>query len=146
MVELGEYLGLFLTAFLAGSIVPLPSEPALLLLLAGGASPWLAVAVATLGNTLGAFTLWLMGRGIAHGKPSWLPARLAGDEAARERAAGRLRRCGAPLLLLAWLPWVGDAIALGAGLVGVRPLPFLLLCGAGKLARYAALSWTFAAA
>jgi membrane protein YqaA with SNARE-associated domain len=144
MLELGPYLGLFLTAFLAGSIVPLASEPALLLLLAGGASPWAAVAVATAGNTLGAFTLWLMGRAAARGGAGWVTARL-GDEAARERAQGRMRRCGAPLLLLAWLPWVGDAIALGAGLVGVRPLPFLLLCGAGKLARYAALSWTFAA-
>lgn len=144
---MGPWLGLFLSAFLAGSVVPVPSEPALLLLLADGASPWAAVTVATAGNLLGALTVWLLGRALARrsGGEGWVPARFAPDEATRTAAAERVRRRGAPLLLLAWLPWVGDAIVLGAGLVGIRLLPFLLLCGAGKLARYAALSWTFAA-
>ena len=142
-------LGLFLAALAAGSALPFPSEPALLLVLAGGTDPWLAVLVATLGNVLGALTVWLIGRALARGGAGWLGPRLAarrgGAEAAREAARARLRRWGAGLLLLAWAPWIGDAIVLGAGLVGVRALPFLLLVSAGKLARYAALAWAVSA-
>lgn len=145
-MDLGAgYVGMFVSAFLAGSVLPLPSEPVLLALLSAGADPWLSVLVASAGNLLGALTVWLMGRAIARGGGRWvgprLTARLAGDEAGREAARERMRRWGAGLLLLSWVPWIGDPLVLGAGLVEVRLLPFLLLCGAGKLARYAALAW-----
>lgn len=149
-MDLGAgYLGLFLSAFLAGSVVPLPSEPVFLALLASGADPVLAVAVASAGNLLGALTVWLLGRALERGGARWLGARWrerwGGDEQSRAAARERLRRWGAGLLLLSWAPWIGDPIVLGAGLAGVRLLPFLLLCGAGKLLRYAALAWVWTA-
>lgn len=44
-------------------------------------------------------------------------------------------------MLLAWLPLVGDPLCLLAGLLRLHPVPFLLLVGLGKLARYASLVW-----
>jgi membrane protein YqaA with SNARE-associated domain len=41
---------------------------------------------------------------------------------------------------LAWLPVVGDPLCLVAGLLRVGWLPFVVLVGIGKLARYAALA------
>ena len=49
-----------------------------------------------------------------------------------------------PVLLLAWLPVIGDPLCLFAGLLRVEPLRFVILVGLGKLARYAFLAWAFA--
>ncbi len=54
-------------------------------------------------------------------------------------ATERVRRHGAAVLLLSWLPVAGDALCLAAGWLGVRALPALAFIAAGKAARYAAL-------
>ncbi len=58
--ELG-YIGLFITAFLAATILPLSSEVVLSLLLLNGLSPIALVSVATLGNALGSLTNYGLG-------------------------------------------------------------------------------------
>lgn len=132
--------GLFLAAILAGSIVPMPSEAVLAAVLAGGVPPVVAVTVATVGNVLGALSLYLLGQWGARGGGGrlerWLARRKARDAAQLERARQWLRRWGAPVLLLSWLPVVGDAFVLAGGLVGVRVLPFLLFTTLGKGLRY----------
>jgi membrane protein YqaA with SNARE-associated domain len=132
--------GLFLAAVLAGSIVPMPSEALLVAVLSGGVSPVAAVTVATVGNVLGALSLYGMGRwGARSGEgrlQRWLARRAAREAPRLERARLRLGRWGAPMLLLAWLPFVGDAFVLAAGLVGVRVLPFLVFTTVGKGLRY----------
>jgi membrane protein YqaA with SNARE-associated domain len=132
--------GLFLAALLAGSIVPMPSEALLVAVLSGGVSPVTAVTVATAGNVLGALSLYWLGRWGARGGGGrlerWLSRRTAREAARLERARLRLERWGAPVLLLSWLPFVGDAFVLTAGLVGVRVIPFLLFTTLGKGLRY----------
>ena len=138
--------GLFLAAFLSGSVVPLPSEAVLLALQSGGLRPVPLVVVATLGNLLGASTLYWLGAardGGALGRK--LLERIDRDRAGFERAQQRLRRWGAPLLLLTWLPIVGDLFVIGAGFVGVRPLPFLAFTAVGKAARFALVASAAAA-
>ena len=51
------YVGLFISALLAGSIIPFSSEIVMVALVKVGLSPALCVLSATLGNTLGAFVL-----------------------------------------------------------------------------------------
>ena len=56
------YVGLFISALLAGSIIPSSSEIVMVALVKVGLSPALCVLSATLGNTLGGMTCYYMGR------------------------------------------------------------------------------------
>ena len=55
MIDWG-YLGLFISAVLAGSIVPFSSELVMIALVKVGLSPTMCVLFATLGNTIGGMT------------------------------------------------------------------------------------------
>ena len=66
---------------------------------------WAAVGVATLANTAGGMTNYLIGRLIDQSLPQVkLPAQVA-----------RVRRWGAPATGFGWLPFIGDALCLAAG-------------------------------
>ena len=127
------YIAMFASAFLAATFVPFASELTLAASLsAGGSLHWLIV-VATLGNTLGAVVNWGLGRFIEHFRGRrWFPA---GPEQL-ERAQAWFQRYGVWSLLLAWLPFAGDALTVIAGAMRVRILPFLILVATGKGLRY----------
>src|SRR3712207_9296286 len=55
------YLGLFISALLAGRIVPFSSEIVMVTLVKVGLSPALCILAATLGNTAGGLTCYYMG-------------------------------------------------------------------------------------
>jgi len=133
MAEAG-YAGLFLSAFLAATLIPLSSEAVLAALTgAHGFDLAMLVLVATAGNTLGAAVNWVLGRYCLH----WRNRRWFPIEAARlDAATGWFRRYGVWSLLFAWLPVVGDPLTFAAGLLGVRFPLFLLLVAVGKGARY----------
>lgn len=138
--------GLFLAAFLAGSILPFSSEVVLVGVLAVGVSAWSAVAVATAGNVLGALTLYGMGRLVVvrprgRSVADRLLARLTTEDPGRlSRARMRLQRWGPVVLLAAWIPFVGDALVLAAGLLELRVAPVTLYTSIGKAARYIVLA------
>lgn len=127
--------GLFLSAFLAATILPLSSEATLAaLLLAERWDPWALWAAATLGNGLGSVVNWLMGRWALHFQDrQWFPVSPENLGAAQRR----FRKYGQWSLLFAWVPLIGDPLTLAAGLLRVRFLPFVLLVFTGKGARYA---------
>ena len=133
MLESG-YLGLFATAFLAASLIPVSSEVALAVLSkAEGCDIWLLVAVATAGNTLGSIVNWILGRYCLHWRDQrWFPIKPAMLTLATER----FHRYGLWSLLLAWLPIVGDPLTFAAGVLGVRFPIFIALVAIGKVARY----------
>ena len=58
--ELG-HIGLFISAFLAATILPLSSEIVLSFLLLSGLSPTTLVIIATTGNVLGSLTNYALG-------------------------------------------------------------------------------------
>ena len=129
---------LFGAAFLAATLLPFYSEVLLFALLEAGGDPLVLVAVATLGNTLGAVVNWLLGRYLLRFQHRrWFyfkPAQIA-------RAQRWFERGGYWTLLLAWMPVGGDALTLVAGIMRVRLLPFLLLVGIGKGGRYVSVMW-----
>jgi membrane protein YqaA with SNARE-associated domain len=115
---------LFLSSFLAATLLPGGSEVVLYALLAREpALLWPALGVATLGNTLGALSTFLLG---------WLVPRRPPPD----RAMGWMRRFGAPALLLSWLPLIGDALCLAAGWLRVAPAAAALFIALGKGVRY----------
>jgi membrane protein YqaA with SNARE-associated domain len=130
--ELGLY-GLFASAFLSATLLPGGSEALLFALLKlYPESLWPALVVASVGNTLGALTTFLIGRA--------LPERDVADPA-KQRALERLRRHGPPLLLLSWLPGVGDLFCLVAGWMRIGWLPAAAYIATGKFLRYLAVAF-----
>ena len=128
------YAGLFASAFLAATILPAQSELGLAALLSMGALPafWL-IAVASIGNILGAVVNWVLGRKFEQLKSKkWFPA--TGSQL--ERAANWFQRFGVWSLLFSWMPIIGDPITLAAGVFGVRFCLFLLLVAIAKTVRY----------
>lgn len=114
---------LLLAAFLAATLIPLSSEAALFAVLKMHEHLlWPAIGVATLGNTLGGFTSYLIGRLIGRKKPL--------------RHVERVRRYGAPILLFAWLPLVGDALCVAAGWLRLNWMTVACWQGIGRFARY----------
>ena len=75
--DIAAYGGLFAVAFLAATILPAQSEIGLAgLLLSGDYSVALLIAVASLGNTLGAVVNWALGRWVEHFRDrKWFPAK-----------------------------------------------------------------------
>nr|WP_279342442.1 DedA family protein [Geotalea sp. SG265] len=132
------YPALFLLSFLASTLIPLGSEWLLALMLISHRDPVATVAVATIGNLLGACTTYWLG---IYGGP-WLIRRvLRIDDSAEERAKELYRRYGSWSLLFSWLPVVGDPLCLAGGLLRVGFARFSLLVLFGKLCRYAAVAW-----
>jgi membrane protein YqaA with SNARE-associated domain len=132
--------GLFLSAFVSSTVFPGGSEVALGVLAAQrGYDPWLLLAIATLGNTLGAVTTWLLGYLLA--RRMTLEPRLSN---AQRRAAEHARKWGSPILLLSWMPVVGDPLCFAAGFLRLPFIASLAFMALGKAARYAAILMVFA--
>ena len=140
-----EYGSLFISAFLAATVLPFSSEVVITGLYAakGGVGAGVLLATASVGNTLGSFVNFLLGRFCLHWREArWFPVKAAG----LDRASAWFRRFGAWSLLFAWLPVIGDPLTLAAGMLRVNVWLFLALVGAGKVARYVVVLWAASAA
>jgi membrane protein YqaA with SNARE-associated domain len=138
MTALAVYAGLFLTALVAATILPMQSEAALVGFLLTGAYPvWILITVASVGNVLGSVINWMLGRGVARFRDrNWFPIK----PAALERAQTWYRRYGKWSLLLSWAPIIGDPLTVAAGVLR-EPFPvFLALVTVAKVGRYLLLA------
>ena len=134
--ELG-FIGLFIAAFLAATILPLSSELVLSGLLLSGASPSALVIVATAGNVLGSLTNYALGYWASLGViKKWLKL----SESEFINAEQRFKQYGLWSLLFAWVPIIGDPLTVIAGILRVRLLWFLILVTIGKSLRYLVLT------
>jgi membrane protein YqaA with SNARE-associated domain len=117
------FVGLFIASFISATILPGGSEVVLIAVIHKYPEKLLhAVAVATIGNTLGGMTSYLLGR--------LIPNR------ADSRAVIWLHRYGYWALLFSWVPLFGDALCVGAGWLRFNPYASLALFAIGKLVRY----------
>lgn len=138
MLTLSVYLGLFLSALGAATLLPLQSESVLVaLLLSTAYPPWALLAVASLGNILGSVLNWLLGRYLEHfrHKP-WFPV----SDRRLQQAQRGYARYGRWSLLLSWVPIIGDPLTLVAGIMRERLWVFLLIVSLAKTTRYAVLA------
>ena len=133
---MAAYLALFAWSFAAATVLPLSSEP-MLILLVRNRHEWVTPAlVATLGNYLGACTTYWLARAIAQRVTRARPPR------PREEQAARLfSRYGQPALLLSWVPLIGDAIVAVAGALRTNFIAFTWWVLIGKAARYGVIGW-----
>lgn len=131
------YIGLFLSAFLAATLLPAVSEIVIgtMAVTAEYDTLWLLV-VASVGNTLGSVVNWLLGRYLSGFQDRrWFP--MKPDQI--ERASRIFNRWGLWSLLLAWTPFIGDPLTFVAGLLRVRFPIFLALVAISKTGRYIVL-------
>lgn len=132
------YAALFLLSFLAATLLPLGSEWLLVTMLMQKYDPAATVAVASIGNYLGASTTYCIG---IFGGTFLIRKLLRIDIAQQERAERVYARYGSWSLLLSWLPLIGDPLCLVAGVLKVDFARFSFLVFSGKLARYALVAW-----
>jgi membrane protein YqaA with SNARE-associated domain len=132
------YVGLFISALVAATILPMQSEAVLAgLLIAGNASVYGLLMVATVGNVLGSLINWILGRYLlGFQNRRWFPC--SADQLAR--AQGWYSKWGRWSLLGSWLPVVGDPLTVVAGVMGERLLPFIILVTLAKGTRYLVLA------
>lgn len=128
------YLGLFASALIAATLLPMQSEAVLVALLVKGEHSISGLLiVATLGNVLGSLVNWIMGRFLLRFKDRrWFPA----SDAQIERAQGWYQRYGRWSLLGSWMPIIGDPLTVVAGLMREPLLSFVVLVTLAKGARY----------
>lgn len=125
---------LFVLSFLASTVLPVGSEWLLIGLIIKSWDAEQVVAVATVGNYLGACTTY----GIGHwGSDFFMHKVLRINADQSEKAAVLFKKYGSWSLLLSWLPLVGDPLCLVAGSLRLNFLLFSCFVFIGKLVRYA---------
>ena len=119
--------GLFASSFLAATLLPGGSEAVLFAVLKlHPEHAWAAVAVATVGNTLGGVSSYVIGRVLPQTRSL--------------KGVPTIRRYGSPVLLLSWMPFIGDALCVAAGWLRMNAGLAVLFIALGKLARYVAIA------
>lgn len=133
-----SYLGLFIAAFGAASLLPMQSEAVLVgMLLSDQYSAATLLAVATLGNVLGSVLNWGLGRSVEHWRHKrWFPV----SDAKLNKAQVFYLRYGRWALLLSWVPIIGDPLTMIAGIMREPLWRFLLIVTLAKGARYLVLT------
>lgn len=132
------YFGLFVSALLAGSIVPFSSELVLAALVKLGLSPTLCILSAALGNTVGGMTCYYMGR---LGRIDWIEKYFKVKREKVEQMQRFLQGKGALMAFFTFLPFVGEAIAIALGFMRSNLILTTTSMFAGKLLRYVAMLW-----
>lgn len=145
MFELTSYLGLFLAAFGAATLLPMQSEAVLVgMLLSDRYVISTLLAVAIVGNVLGSVLNWVLGRCVERFRHKrWFPV----SEAKLAKAQQSYLRYGHWSLLLSCVPIIGDPLTVVAGVMREPFWRFLLLVTLAKGMRYlvlaaVALGWT----
>ena len=121
----------FVVALLSATLLPMGSEPAVFGLVSLNPELfWPAIAVATVGNTLGGAISWAMGYG-AHAAVD-----KARGSSTHIKALHWLERFGPKACLLSWLPAVGDPLCAVAGWLKFPLGPCMVYMAIGKFLRY----------
>ncbi len=130
------YGGMFLSAMLAGSVIPFSSELVFAMMITAGKSPLLTLAAATLGNTLGSMTCYWVGM---LGKQEWIHRVLGVSEEKLARASRFLKGRGAWMGFFTFLPYIGEALAVTLGIMRALQSTVALSMLLGKTFRYGAI-------
>ncbi|HCD77353.1 MAG TPA: hypothetical protein DEQ27_03195 [Prevotella sp.] len=128
------YFGMFLSALLAGSVLPFNSELVIGALKVAGLEPWMLLITGTLGNVLGGlFNYWIG----TFGRMDWIEKYLHIKEEKIERAQRFMAGRGALMAFFAFLPIIGSAITVSLGLMRANLPITTASMTAGKFLRYA---------
>lgn len=137
MDEQSSLLALFTSSFLAATLLPGGSEAVLVGVLMTYPELYAAaLGVATVGNTLGGLSSYVIGRLLPDEKA------MHSKIGSKSRGLEWTRRHGAPILFLSWLPLIGDVLCVAAGWLRIHWLGAVIFIATGKFTRY----WVIASA
>lgn len=127
------YIGVFIAAFLAATILPFSSEIVLMGVLLGGVTYGPCLVAATLGNFLGGMTCYWIGK---IGKIEWIEKYLHLDINKLKRIQERIKKKGAWVGFFVFLPGIGDFIAVALGFMRANIWVVAISMLIGKALRY----------
>ena len=131
-LELG-LLGLFISSFIAATIIPFSSELVLSFLLANQYPLEMCLFIATLGNWLGGISSYGLGR---LGEWTYIKYFTGLDKTKIKKVREKVNKCKSPLAFFCWLPLVGDIFAVGLGFYKINFIKVSLWMFVGKMIRY----------
>lgn len=132
------YPGLFISAALAGSIVPFASEIVLVVLIKMGLDPYYSVLWASLGNTVGGMSCYYIGY---LGKVEWAEKYFKVKHEKIEKMQKFLQGKGALMGFFGFLPTFGEIIAMTLGFMRSNVLLTTASMFVGKLIRYIVIAY-----
>ncbi len=125
---------LFLSAFLAATILPFSSEVTLFSAVESGMDKHTALLVASAGNILAIMFNYYLGYFLYEKTKEKLLKSKSG-----KKAFDLGHKYGYFALLLSWLPIIGDPLTIVAGMVRLNFVYFLLIAATLRVARYVAV-------
>ena len=131
-LELG-LLGLFISSFIAATIIPFSSELVLSFLLANQYPLEMCLFTATLGNWLGGISSYGLGR---LGEWTYIKYFTGLDKTKIKKVREKVNKWKSPLVFFCWLPLVGDIFAVGLGFYKINFIKVSLWMFIGKMIRY----------
>lgn len=126
------YISLFFTAFASATLLPGGSEALFVYLLSEKLSAFFLLLFATIGNTLGAYVNFILGKYAS----TFALTKGYVKEKHLKKASSLFEKYGALSLLFSWLPIIGDPLTFVAGMVRYTWWKFIIIVGIAKLARY----------
>lgn len=132
------YWGMFVSALLAGSVLPFNSEVVLLLFVAAKLDPWLLILYATVGNVAGGmFNYWIG----TFGRIDWIERYLHVKKERLDKTSRFMEGKGAWMGFFAFVPIIGSAITVALGFTRANLTISLLSITLGKLLRYILIAY-----
>ena len=134
------YWGMGVLAFLSGTVVPIASEVLLLFFLGIGLDALGLTLVATLGNTLGGITCFMLGYLTSKERVQKL---LRIPERRMKRADALIQKYGYWVASVSFLPAIGEVLLVALGVMRVNKYKVLAVMAVGKLIRYSFLTASY---
>jgi len=133
-------IGLFSGAFLAGTLVPFPSEALVIGAFEMELGFWPVLFIATAGNVTGGITNYWIGY---KSNSKSLKNRFKLDDVKINKWQDRFGKWGYWLGLLSWIPFLGDPMIAVLGFFKVPFISLTIMMTIGKFGRYAILLWIY---
>ena len=133
------YVGMFLSALIAGTVVPFSSEAVLVTLISMGLNPIGCVLAATAGNMIGGMTCYWLG---SLGNMLWIEKYFGVNKEKLERAERFVKGRGAWMAFFMFIPFLGEAIGVVLGLMHANAWITAIAMFLGKSTRYIVITLT----
>ena len=134
------YWGMGILAFLSGSIVPIASEVLLAIFINLGLNAVALVVVATIGNTLGGVTCYMLGYLTSKERVQKI---LRIPERRMKRADLLIQKYGYWTAAISFVPAIGEVLLVSLGVMRVSKYKVFAVMFVGKLIRYIFIAASF---